>query len=56
MRPSFPGQYTSLVVDLSHYFPNADLATAAQAGAASAILKASQGDAWHCQSALNSFQ
>ena len=47
MRPSFPGQYTSLVVDLSHYFPNADLATAAQAGAASAILKASQGDAWH---------
>jgi lysozyme len=47
MLPSFPGQETSLVVDLSHYFPNADLAAAAQNGVVGAILKASQGDTWH---------
>jgi lysozyme len=47
MQPEFTGQTTSRVIDLSHYYPDADLAAAAASGVAGVILKASQGDHWH---------
>jgi lysozyme len=43
MRPAFPGQPTTILVDLCHYDPNANLQAAADAGVAAVMLKATEG-------------
>jgi lysozyme len=43
MRPAFPGQPTTILVDLCHYDPNANLQAAAGAGVAAVMLKATEG-------------